>query len=93
MDDREIIWLPSVRKKIVQYRSEYFTQEETLRFIVKVTLEIENILKNSIISGAYTEEKGEYKGVSRIVVKKFRVYFEWQDGKILVIAILFPGEK
>ncbi|GEM_PF-6041936 len=33
MEDRNVIWLPVVQNKLSQYRSEYFTPEETLDFI------------------------------------------------------------
>jgi len=45
------------------------------------------------LNGCIEHEELEYKGVSRIVVKKFRVYFEWQEDEVIVIAILFPGGK
>jgi plasmid stabilization system protein ParE len=64
-----------------------------LKRLLIIILEAEDLLNNPIISRVYTEENGEYKGVSRIVVRKFRIYFERHDSNIVIIAILFPGEK
>lgn len=93
MNGRKVIWLPSVKSKLIQFRSKYFTPEETLNIISEVILETEDILKNPILSSTYTEEIGKYKGISRIVIRRFRVYFERIDDKIIIIAILFPGEQ
>lgn len=93
MNSRKITWPLSVKNKLIQYRSEHFTPEETLDFISEIIWKTEDLLNNPILSGTYTEENGKYRGVSRIVVRKFRVYFEWYDDEVLIIAILFPGEK
>lgn len=93
MEDRNVIWLPVVRNKLSQYRSEHFTQEETLDFISQVIIEIDALLKNPVLTQTYTEEFGLYKGLSRIVIKKFRVYFKANEDGIIILAILFPGEK
>ncbi len=82
-----------VRKKLIQYRSNRFTPEETLNYISQIVSETERLLKNPILGRAYTEEIGEYKGISRIIIKKFKVYFEKVNNDIVIIAILFPGEK
>jgi hypothetical protein len=55
-------------------------------------LEVEKILLNSVISKTYTEEHGDYKGISRIVVNKFKVYYECGEGDIVIVAVKFPGE-
>ncbi|OAS21463.1 hypothetical protein [Paenibacillus oryzisoli] len=91
--NRSIIWLPTVRAKLIQFRSERFTPEETFDFISQVVLEVEDYLMNPIIGKTYMEEFGEYKGITRIVVKKFRIYFEQVDGVFTIVALLFPGEK
>jgi hypothetical protein len=93
VNTRNIIWLPSVKNKLTQYRSENFSPEETLDFISHIILETEDLLKNPVLSKAYTEEFGEYKGVSRIVVRNFRIYFESYGNDIAIVAILFPGKK
>ncbi|MNC56213.1 hypothetical protein D3C75_1057940 [compost metagenome] len=67
--------------------------EETFDFISQFILETEVVLSNSIISKAYTEEYGTYEGLTRIVVKRFRIYFEQQDNNVWIVAVLFPGEK
>lgn len=71
MNDRNVVWLPSVRSKLLQFRNERFTPEETLLY-----METERLLKNPVLGRTYTEEAGDYKGVSRVLIRKFRVYFE-----------------
>lgn len=93
MEPRKVVWSPTVRKKLIQFRSPRFTPEETFDFISQVVLETEDLLKNEVIGRAYTEEYGEYKGISRIVVKKFRFYFERIQNNIVIMAVLFPGEN
>lgn len=92
-DWRIIIWPPRVRRKLSQFRSEKFSPEETYDFIAQTVLEAEVLLSNPILSQSYNEEYGKHKGVSRIVVNKFRLYYELYDGKVTVIAVLFPGEN
>jgi hypothetical protein len=41
----------------------------------------------------YTEELGKYRGITRIVVKKFRVYYKLSENDVVILAVLFPGEK
>jgi hypothetical protein len=55
-------------------------------------LETEDLLRNPVLGKTYTEELGKYKGISRIVVRKFRVYFQEIKNEIIILAILFPGE-
>lgn len=90
---RNVIWTPVVRGKIIEFRSERFTPEETLDFISQVIKETENLLKNPIIGKTYTEEFGKYRGISRTVVKKFRIYYKQFDNDIVIIGLLFPGES
>ncbi|MHA6480983.1 GNAT family N-acetyltransferase [Paenibacillus sp. strain BS8-2] len=61
MNDRNIIWLPSVRSKLIQFRSDRFTPEETLDFISQLVLEAEDFLGNPVIGKTYREELGVYK--------------------------------
>lgn len=93
MNTRLIIWAPTVRTKLIQFRSERFTPEETYDFISQVVLEVEDYLKNPVVGKSYTEEFGEYRGVTRIVIRKFRIYFEQMDDALTIVAVLFPGEK
>lgn len=93
MGTKNIIWLPVVRKKLLQFRSEHFTSKETLEFISELILDIEELVKNEFVLETYTEEFGVYKGLSRIVIRKFRVYYEKNKDNIIVLGILFPGEK
>ncbi|TFJ91967.1 hypothetical protein [Lentibacillus salicampi] len=93
MGTKNIIWLPIVREKLLQFRSEHFTAEETLEFIFKLIIDIEELLKNEFVGKTYIEEFGDYKGLSRIVFRKFRVYYEKDQDNIIVLGILFPGEK
>ncbi|MFF3022667.1 hypothetical protein ACFVRR_08380 [Gottfriedia sp. NPDC057948] len=61
---RNVIWPLSVRNKLTQYRSIRFTPEETFDFISQLVLETEDLLKNEVIGKAYTEEYGNYNGIS-----------------------------
>ena len=90
---RTVVWTPVVREKLMEFRSERFTPLETLDFVSQVVLETEDLLKNPVVSKTYTEEFGKYKGISRIVVRKFQFYFKLIDNKVIIIAVLFPGEN
>ncbi|MGM0846519.1 MAG: type II toxin-antitoxin system RelE/ParE family toxin [Bacillota bacterium] len=92
MIERNVIWSPAVKEKLTLFRSERFTPEETLDFVSQFILETEALLKNRIIGKTYTEEFGKYKGVTRVIVKKFRVYYKLIKNDIFILAILFPGE-
>lgn len=91
--NRIILWSPAVRNKLAQFRSKHFSPEETFDFISQLILETEALLSNRILSKAYSEEDGPYAGMSRIVIKRFRLYFEQFENEILIVAVLFPGEK
>jgi len=91
-NSRDIVWLPNVIQRLKEFRSPRFTPEETLDFISQIVLETEGLLLNNIFRKSYTEEYGKYKGISRIVIKKFRIYFEHGENNIIILAILFPGE-
>ena len=91
MSTRSIIWLPTVRRKLIQFRNERFTPEETFDFISQVILEVEAFIKNPIFGKVYIEEFGEYRGIARIVVRRFRIYFEQVDEVFIIVALLFPG--
>lgn len=93
MTPRTLVWLPAVRNKLVQFRSERFSPEETFEFISQFVLETEAVLSNPLLGKAYTEEGGTYSGLSRIVIRRFRVYFEQHENEIVIVAVLFPGEK
>lgn len=93
MNSINIIWLPRVKSKLLEYRSEHFTSEDTFDFISTIIIETEELLKNPFVSKTYTEEFGEFKGVSRVLVRKFKFYFERDKNDIVIIAVLFPGEN
>jgi mRNA-degrading endonuclease RelE of RelBE toxin-antitoxin system len=93
MNTCSVIWLPSVRTNLIQFRSERFTSDETFDFISQFVLEVEDYLMNPVFGKAYTEEFGDYRGMIRIVVRKFRVYYEQVDDELTIVAVLFPGEK
>ncbi|WP_100407758.1 type II toxin-antitoxin system RelE/ParE family toxin [Bacillus solitudinis] len=93
MYNRNVIWSPAVKEKLTQFRSERFTPEETLDFISQFIIETEDLLKNSIIRKTYTEEIGKYKGITRVVIKKFRVYYKLIDNDVVILAVLFLGEN
>lgn len=91
--NRVVLWSPAVRNKLSQFRSERFSPEETFDFISQLILETDAVLSNPLLSKAYTEEGGTYAGLSRIVMKRFRIYFEQLEHEVLIVAVLFPGEK
>jgi hypothetical protein len=93
MDGRNVIWSPTVKDKLTQFRSERFTPEETFDFITQFILETEYLLENRIIGKTYTEEFGKYKGITRVIVKKFRVYYKLIGNDFVILAVLFPGEN
>lgn len=93
MYDRNVIWLPVVREKLIHFRSERYTPEETLDFISNLIIETEDLLTNHIIGKTYTEEFGKYKGITRVVIKRFRVYYKVIENDVVILAILFPGEN
>lgn len=93
MNSRIVIWLPIVREKLIEFRGPRFSPEETFDFISQIILETEDLLKNDVVTKTYTEELGKYKGISRVVIRKFRVYYEQINNDIVIVAILFPGES
>jgi hypothetical protein len=64
MGPRNILWTPVVGEKLLQFRSERFAAEETLDFIYQLILEIEELLKNGVVTQTYIEEFGAYRGLS-----------------------------
>lgn len=66
--------------------------DETLDYIAQFIMETEGVLSNLTVSQHYTEEFGEFKGISRIVIRKFRVYFEVSGHDVVILAVKFPGE-
>lgn len=90
---RTILWSSTVRRKLIQFRSEHFSPEETFDFISQIVLETEALVSDHVFSKAYTEEDGPYRGMSRVVIRRFRIYFEQFDNDVLIVAVLFPGEK
>lgn len=93
MLDRNVIWSPVVKEKLTRFRSDRFSPEETFDFISQFILETEGLLNNRIFGKSYTEEIGKYKGITRVVVKKFRVYYKILNNDVVILAILFPGEN
>ncbi|UJF31853.1 hypothetical protein [Paenibacillus hexagrammi] len=93
MKSLQLIWLPAVRNKLVTFRSVRYTPEETLDYISQLILEVESLLTKPVLNKPYTEETGAYAGLSHIVIKKFRIYFQQVDQTVIILAILFPGEK
>ena len=93
MNGRRVIWPGPIRAKLVSFRSPHFTPEETSDFIAQFILETEDFLLNPLISRLYTEERGEFKGVSRCVIRGFRVYSELVDNDVVILAVKFPREN
>lgn len=92
MTTRRIIWPTPIRLKLLTFKSHHFLPDETLDFISQFILETEDVLSNPIVGRHYTEEYGEFKGISRIVIRKFRVYFEVIGHDVVILAVKFPGE-
>lgn len=90
---RTVLWSPAVRSKLSRFRSDRFSSDETFDFISQLILETEMTLSNFVLSKAYTEEIGIYAGLSRIVIKRFRIYFELFEHEVLIVAVSFPGEQ
>lgn len=76
MFNRNVIGSPAVKEKLTLFRSERFSPEETFDYLSQFILETEDLLNNRIIGKSYTEEFGKYKGITRVVVKKFRVFLK-----------------
>ena len=93
MNGRRVIWPGPIRAKLVSFRSPHFTPEETFDFIAQFAMEAEDLLLNPIFSQLYTEERGEFKGLSRCVIRGFRVYSEFVGNDVVVLAVKFPREN
>ncbi|MDM5333812.1 hypothetical protein QUF56_11295 [Ureibacillus composti] len=62
MTNWNVVWPLTVREKLIQFRSEKFTPDETFDFITNIILETEELLKNDVMAQTYTEEFGKYQG-------------------------------
>jgi len=93
MNERKVIWPEPILGKLHSFSSEHYTAEESYDHIVQFILETEDLLLNPVIGKTYTEEFGEFKGLTRIVVKRFRVYYKAIDDLIVIAAVCFPGEQ
>ncbi len=93
MNVRKITWLPTVRRKLISFRSGRFTPVETLDFISQLVLETESLLSNHVLTKGFTEVSGQFSGINRIVVRRFRFYYECSGNEFIVVGVLFPGEK
>ncbi|MEW9675210.1 type II toxin-antitoxin system RelE/ParE family toxin [Lentibacillus sp. L22] len=90
---KRVVLSKLAKKKIQHYRNEHFTEEETRIFLKKLSAEIEDLLLNPFLTRRYTDEWGECKGISRMIHRKFKFYYEMQGDDIIILAIRFPGEK
>lgn len=93
MNIKRVVWPWPVREKLLSFRSERFTPEETYDYIVQVIVEIEDLLINPVLGRAYIEEIGEYAGFMRVVIRKFRFYVECVADEAIVVAVKNPGES
>lgn len=93
MTNRYVTWPSPVRRQLLTFRSPHFTPEETLDFIAQFILDVEDHLTNEIVGRFYTEERGQYRGISRVVVRGFKVYFETHGDEILILALKFPRQN
>jgi hypothetical protein len=93
MKHHRVIWTPTIWEKLKNFRSEHFTSTETYNYINQLIIDTENLLKNPIVGKTYTEEDGRFKGISRIVIKQFRIYYKRIDDDIVIIGLLYPKEN
>lgn len=93
MNKNFVIWPKPIQEKIFSYESKHFTESETRAYLINLISDVEKVVLNPVISKTYTEEFGEFKGVSRIVVNKCKIYYEQIDNHIVIVAIKFPGEN
>lgn len=93
MIDKRINWTPTAIATLKEFRSLRFTPQETLDYISQLILETDFLLSSGLISHYYIEQVGKYKGLHRIVVKGFRIYYEINEHEFTVLAILFPRQN
>ena len=93
MNVKEVIWPEPVMKKLFTFQSEHFTSEESYDYVVQLILETEDALLNPVLGKTYLEEYGEFRGFSRMVVKKCRLYYKVISDTLIIVAVLFPGEQ
>lgn len=89
----EVLWPGPVKSKLLSFNTKYFTREETDSYLKALVSEIEGSLLNLVISKRYEEDSGKYKGVSKMVTHKFRIYYKCVESMIIVVDIKFPGEN
>jgi hypothetical protein len=87
MKVKQVVWPQPVRDKLLTFRSERFTPEETYDYIVQVIIELEDLLLNPVFGKAYIEEDGEYAGCMRLVIRKFRFYVESVADEAVVVTV------
>lgn len=93
MKVRQVIWATPVREKLLSFRSEHFSPEETYDYIVSIVIELEDLLLNPVFGRGYIEETGEYAGFMRLVIRKFRFYVECIADEAIIVAVKNPGEN
>jgi hypothetical protein len=93
MIGKKVEWPEPMLEKLLSLYSDHYTQEETNDYMINLILESEDLLLNPAIGMTYVEEFGEFKGLFRIVIRKFKIFYKVINEDIVVVAILFPGEK
>ncbi|UJL46903.1 hypothetical protein KFZ58_02855 [Virgibacillus sp. NKC19-16] len=89
----DIIWPKPIKIKLFSFKSAHFTSAETRSYLEALIMKIEETLLSDVVSLRYKEEIGKFKGISRIVIDKFKIYYKQTVSKIIIIGIKFPGEK
>lgn len=89
----EIIWPAPIRTKLFSFHSKHFTPEETRRYIEVLIVRTEEILLNETVSVRYMEVIGKYKGISRIVIDRFKIYYKRTNTERIIVGIKFPREN
>jgi len=88
MKSDQVLWTNSTKEKLMDFHSDHFTADETYHYIVDLILETEALLLNPVLGRTYQEEVGEFKDLFRVVVRKFKIYYQMAGTDIVVLAVL-----
>lgn len=93
---REVVFTSTAQERIMRLHSPHFTAEETIVFQVNLTQAIRKRLLRIRANEGYREyARGPWAKTRRVIVQGYRVYFETNEEKDLVIvkAIKAPGMR
>lgn len=89
----KVIWPTPIKSKLFSFYSEHFTPKETRRYLGFLIVRTEDLLLNETVSVRFKEDTGKYKGISRIVIDRFKIYYKRTNNEIIIIGIKFPREN